>query len=117
MSTPLLREQWPFYLDSFCKHNQGRPTDLKIFDYIEVERCLPLNGIYLEEAGEEAPKIEILLGGAAGETPHITHKITHVRGLLPQTRGGRYAGLVIEDSNGMKTTLSFAAPQQLTAAR
>ena len=71
MSTPLLREQWPFYLDSFSKHNQGRPTELKIFDYIEVENRLPLNGIYLEEAGEDSPRIEILLGGAAGETPHM----------------------------------------------
>ena len=113
MSTPLLREQWPFYLDSFSKHNQGRPTELKIFDYIEVENRLPLNGIYLEEAGEDSPRIEILLGGAAGETPHITHKITHVRSLLPLTDGGRYAGLVIEDNQGLKTTLHLAAPQQL----
>jgi hypothetical protein len=116
MSTALPREQWPFYLDSFCKHNQGRPTELKIFDYLEVEHCLPLNGIYLEEAGQEAPKIEILLGGAAGATPHITHQITRVRSLVPLAEGGRYAGLVIEADTGIKTTLSFTAPQQLIAA-
>jgi hypothetical protein len=116
MSMPLAREQWPFYLDSFSKHNQGRPTELKIFGYIEVEHCLPLNGIYLEETGAEAPRIEILLGGATSDTVHITHKITHVQSLVPLLEGGRYAGLEIEDGQGVWTRLKFAAPLQLAAA-
>ena len=116
MSMPLNREEWRFYLDSFSKYNQGRPTELKVFDYLEVEHHLPLNGIMLEETGEDAPRLEILLGGDAAASDHVTHTITRVQRLRPQTIGGRYEGLEIVDGNGVRTTLSFTATQHLLAA-
>jgi hypothetical protein len=116
MSMPLNRAEWPFYLDSFVKHNQGRPTELKVFDYLEVEHQLPLNGIALEETGADAPKLAILLGGDAMPSEHITHTITRVQSITPLTTGGRYAGMEIVDGNGVRTTLSFTTIQHLLAA-
>jgi len=115
MSTPLKRAEWPFYLDSFVKHNQGRPTELKVFDYLEVEHQLPLNGLVLEESGADAPKLAILLGGGAASSEHVTHTIARVQSLTPLTTGGRYAGLEIVDDKGVRTTLSFTATQHLLA--
>jgi hypothetical protein len=116
MSTPLNREEWPFYLASFNRHNQGRPTELKVFDHLEVEHQLPLNGIVLEETGEGAPKLEILLGDPAAPSKHIARTITRVQRITPQTIGGRYEGLEIMDGDGVRTTLSFTVPQHLLAA-
>lgn len=115
MSEPLTREQWPFYLDSFNKHNQGRATELKIFNHLEIEHQLPLNGIYLEESGADAPKLEILLGGEAAGADHVTHIVAHVQSISPDAYGGRYEGLEIVDAHGIRTTLSFTVPHLLTA--
>ena len=116
MSTPLKREEWRFYLASFNRHNQDRPTELKVFDYLEVEHQLLLNGIVLEETGDDAPKLEILLGSPATPSEHVTHTITRVQQITPQTIGGRYEGLEIVDGNNVRTTLSFKTEQHLLAA-
>ena len=77
---------------------------------------MPLNGIVLEESGEDAPRLEILLGGAAAESEHISHTIAGVQRITPQTTGGRYAGLEIVDRQGVRTTLNFSDAQHLLAA-
>jgi hypothetical protein len=77
---------------------------------------LPLNGIVLEETGKDAPKLAILLGGASAQSGHVTHTITRVQHITPQTTGGRYEGLEIVDGEGVRTTLSFTATQHLLTA-
>lgn len=116
MSTPLTREQWPFYLNSFYLHNQGRPTELKLFNYLPVERQLPLYGLCLEETGTNAPKLEILLGGLTGETEHIAHTISAVKSIAPLNEAQRYQGLEIVDENGVRTELVVAPVQHLLTA-
>jgi hypothetical protein len=107
MSEVLKREQWPIYLDYFNELNEGRLTQIKIFDFINVERHLPFRGICLDEMGKDSPRIEIMLGGdAADDGPHFTHTITHVVRITRKTAaGGIDEGMEILNADGVRTAL------------
>jgi len=68
------------------------------FAFYGLEYVLAGRGtVALEETGAGAPKLEILLGGASAESEHVTHTITQVQRITPQTTGGRYEGIEIVD--------------------
>ena len=120
MSEEIKREQWAAFFNTFSKVNQARPTRLEIFGELgaqEEERHLPLNGVSLEDVGEGAPKLEILLGGQPpGDARHLTHTVTRVQYVAAKVgQDGRDEALEIQDAEGTKTLLCFESPAELHA--
>lgn len=120
MKDEIKRENWTEYFKEFSKHNQGRPTKLEILGELGVqpeERHLPFAGIGIEETGEGAPRVEIMLGGETAGAYHLTHTITRVSRLLQKLGGdGRDEAIEFEDASGAKTILLFEAPAELRAS-
>lgn len=115
MSAEIKREQWMTFFNTFSKLNQARPTRLEIFGELgaqEEERYLPLNGISFEDAGEGAPKLEILLGGTSpSDARHLAHTVKRVQHVAAKVAAdGRDEALEIQDAEGTKTLLRFESP-------
>ena len=120
MSKEIKREQWATFFNTFSKLNQARPTRMEIFGELgaqEEERYLPLNGISFEDAGEGAPKLEILLGGQTpSDSRHLTHTVKGVQYVAAKVaEDGRTEALEIQDAEGTKTLLRFESPAELHA--
>lgn len=86
MSNTIEVTQWTNYFKDFSERNLKRSVRLEIFDelgaQVEVKK-LPLAGISVELSGENAPRLEIMLGGlSAAESKHLTHTVTNVTKIL-----------------------------------
>ena len=112
------RSQWETFLDEFSKRNQLRPTRLEIVGDIgaqEQEAFLPFVGVSVDTKGSAG--IDIALGGeTAAEERQLTHHISNVERIAPLIgTTGVEEGLGIEDRDGVKTLLSFAALREIEA--
>jgi hypothetical protein len=112
------RGQWVAFFSEFSERNQSRATRLETFGDLgaqEEERNLPLNGISVEESGTDAPRIEIMLGGASPDDGrHMTHTIVRaVHVFLKSAADGTDEALEIEDANDVKTLLRFESLPEL----
>ena len=120
MKDEIKRGDWTEYFKEFSKRNQGRPTKLEILSELGVqheERHLPFTGISVENKGEDAPRIEIMLGGESAGTRHLTHSITRVSRVLQKLGDdGRNEAIEFEDGSGAKTILLFEALAELKAS-
>ena len=117
-SGEIKRSQWATYFGEFSKRNLSRPTRMETFGDLgaqEEEQNLPLNGITVEEAGTDAPRIEIMLGGdSPSDERHLTHTISRAARVLTKTSAdGRDEALEIEDVDGVKTLLRFESLPKL----
>jgi len=113
------RSQWVTFLDEFSKRNQLRPTRLEVVGDIgaqEAEAFLPFVGVSVDTKGESG-SIEIALGGeTAADERQLTHHISNVERIAPLIGAtGIEDGLGIEDRDGVKTILSFAALREIEA--
>ena len=112
------RGLWAAFFSEFSKRNRSRATRLETFSDLgaqEEERNLPFNGISVEESGTDAPRIEIMLGGASPDDErHLTHTIARAVHVFPKTAAdGIDEALEIEDANGVKTLLRFDSLPEL----
>jgi hypothetical protein len=117
-SGEVARDQWAAFFRDFSERNQSRATRLETFGDLgaqEEERNLPLNGISVGENGNDAPRIEIMLGGASlDDGRHLTHTIARAVHVFPKTAAdGTDEALEIEDANGVKTLLRFESLPEL----
>ncbi|HKQ76779.1 MAG TPA: DUF5335 family protein [Blastocatellia bacterium] len=117
-SGEVARDQWEAFFSEFSKRNQSRATRLEIFGDLgaqEEERNLPLNGISIDERGIDAPRIEIMLGGASPDDGrHLTHTIARAIHIFQKNAAdGTDEALEIEDAKGVKTLLRFESLPEL----
>jgi hypothetical protein len=113
------RSQWETFLNEFSKRNQLRPTRLEVVGDIgaqEQEAFLPFLGVSVDSKGESG-SIEIALGGeTAADERQLTRHISNVERIAPLIgTTGVEDGLGIEDRDGVKTLLSFAALREIEA--
>ena len=108
------------FIKEFTNKNISRPTRLQVFDELGVqteEHGLPLLGIDLEMRGDNAPRVEIMLGGQRPSENHLTHTIAKVRRVYVKIGDdNRDEVLEIENSEGAKTLLHFLSLQEISAA-
>jgi hypothetical protein len=122
MNEVIERENWAEFVKEFDKRNELRATRVEIvggeLGAQEEEGLLPLVGISLEEKGNDAPRIEISLGGeTAKEGRHLTHTIPRVRNIMTMMGDDlREEALLIEDGEGTRTILHFETLLELEAA-
>ena len=112
MSDTIQVTNWTSYFKSFSEQNINRSVRLEIFGELgamEEVKKLPLAGIYVELAGANAPRVEILLGGlSANETAHLTHTVANVRTIFTRSGSDNLETAVeFESADGTKTLLSF----------
>jgi hypothetical protein len=117
-SGEIKRSQWASFFDEFSKRNLSRATRMEYFGDLgaqEEEQNLPLNGVSVEETGNDAPRIEIMLGGVSpGDERHLTHTIARAaRVFAKSSADGRDEALEIEDADGVKTLLRFESLPKL----
>lgn len=110
------QHKWLTLLNLFNKQNKSRPTRIGVFegkpgemmDYW-IEDKLPLAGIDVDERGENAPTIEIMLSDSKNtDSLHMTHtvfKASVIKIIL--TANDEADGLEIEDAEGKTTVLRF----------
>jgi hypothetical protein len=114
MSDTIEVTNWTDYFKEFSVKNFKRPVKLEIFGELgalEQVKKLPFSGIYVELAGENAPRVEILLGGiSAKEIDYLTHTILNVN-TISTLRGRDNVESAVEfvSADGTKTLLSFEA--------
>jgi hypothetical protein len=114
------RRQWETFLAEFSKRNQMRPTRLEVvgsdIGAQEQEAFLPFVGISVDTKADSG-SIDIALGGeTASEERQLTHHISNVERIAPLIGiTGVEDGLGIEDRDGVKTLLSFAALREIEA--
>jgi len=118
VSGEINRGQWAEFFSEFSKRNRARATRMETFSDLgaqEEERDLPLKGISVEENGTDAPRIEIMLGGASPDDErHLTQVIARAVHVFPKTAAdGTDEALEIEDANGVKTLLIFESLPEL----
>jgi hypothetical protein len=114
------RNSWAAYLANFSKRNESRPTWLQVFSEAGAqseEQGLPLAGISLEEKGADAPRVQIMLGGHdAFETRHLTHVITNVECVMPQSGAdGRDEAIEFVNQKGEASLLIFKHRARMAA--
>jgi hypothetical protein len=113
------RSQWETFLDEFSKRNQMRPTRLEVvgsdIGAQEQEAFLPFVGVSVDTKADGS--IDIALGGeTAADERQLTHHISNVERIAPIIGiTGVEDGLGIEDRDGVKTLLSFAALREIEA--
>jgi hypothetical protein len=105
---------WTNYFKDFSVKNFKRPVKLEIFGELgalEQVKKLPFSGIYVELAGENAPRVEILLGGiSAKEIDYLTHTILNVDKISTFSGNDNFDNAVeFISADGTKTLLSFEA--------
>lgn len=122
MDEVIKREEWNSYVKEFNERNGSRATRVEVLSAElgdqEEEELLPLLGISLEERGENAPSIEISLGGeTAKEERQLTHMINRVKNIMRKIGVDlREEALLIEDEEGTKTILHFETLPELGPA-
>jgi hypothetical protein len=122
MGDVIEREEWESFIKDFNHRNELRATRIEVMSADlgdqEEEELLPFTGLSLEEKGEDAPRIEISLGGeTAKEERHLTHMISHVKSIMRKTGVDlREEALMIEDEDGTKTILHFETLPELEPA-
>ncbi|MCI0391046.1 MAG: DUF5335 domain-containing protein [Acidobacteria bacterium] len=120
MRDEIKREDWTEYFKEFSKRNQGRPTKMEVLGELGAqseEQHLPLAGVSVEDSGKDAPRIEIMLGGAATDPRHLTHTITRVNRVMKKLGAdGRDEAIEFEDASGTKTILRFESLAELEAS-
>ena len=122
MDEVVKREEWNSYVKEFNERNSLRATRLEVLSAElgdqEEEQLLPFTGLSLEEKGDDAPSIEISLGGeTAKEERHLTHMIAHVRNIMRKVGADlREEAVMIEDEEGTKTILHFQTLPELEPA-
>ncbi len=114
MSETIEVTNWADYFKDFSLKNFKRPVRMETFGEmgaLEQVKKLPLAGIYVELAGENAPRVEILLGGiSAVEIEYLTHTILNVKRIMTWNSDDYLESAVeFASSDGTKTLLSFAA--------
>jgi hypothetical protein len=115
MAREIEQASWGAFLKEFGERNRARRTRLGVVrmeDGVEedfwIEDGLPLTGLDFEPDGEDAPRVQIMLGGETAEARNLTHAVCCVKKMShePLTEGG---GLEIESDDGSKTVLRFEA--------
>ena len=115
MGREIEQTRWETFLSEFNEQNRKRATRLgviKMEDGIEedfwLEDGLPLAGIGVELDGEDAPRVQIMLGGIGSDARHLTHTVRRVRRLtLGLSLRGMQDGLEVEAEDGTRTFLRF----------
>lgn len=109
------RGNWDIFIEEFNKQNRMRLTrlgEIKATEMLHeywIEDDLPLAGVDLNTEGEDAPLIDIMLGGAEEDVGRrMTHTVRRARKLRIQlTINRQEEGLEIEDAEGVTTILRF----------
>jgi len=122
MNEVIARKDWDRFIKEFNHRNELRATRVEIvgaeIGAQEEEELLPFVGISVENKGQDAPRVEITLGGeTAKEERHLTHMIGRVKSIM--TKMGpdlREEALMIEDEEGTKTILHFETLPELEPA-
>ena len=112
MSNTIAVTDWTNYFKNFSAKNIRRPVKLETFGEmgaLEQVKKLPFAGIYVETAGANAPRVEILLGGlSATKVDYLTHTIVNVKSVLTLSDADNLDSAVeFEAADGTKTLLSF----------
>lgn len=104
-------DEWSDFISKFNKNNIARPTRLQEFDKMgaqTVEHGMAFNGLDLLTKGEDAPCIEIVLGGEKEGSKHLTHRVSNVTQVaLKLDDAGKEEVLEIENETGDKLLLNF----------
>jgi len=122
MQEVIERKQWKSFVREFNRRNGMRATRVEVvggdIGAQEEENLLPFTGISLEEKGQDAPRIEISLGGETSKDErHLTHMVSRVRSIMRKIGTDlREEALLLEDEEGTKTILHFEALPELAAA-
>ncbi len=122
MQEVIERKQWNSFVKEFNRRNGMRATRVEVvgsdIGAQEEENLLPFTGISLEEKGQDAPRIEISLGGETSKDErHLTHMVSRVRSIMRKIGTDlREEALLLEDEEGTKTILHFEALPELAAA-
>ena len=122
MQEVIERKQWESFVREFNRRNGMRATRVEVvggdIGAQEEENLLPFTGISLEEKGQDAPRIEISLGGETSKDErHLTHMVSRVRSIMRKIGTDlREEALLLEDEEGTKTILHFEALPELAAA-
>ena len=114
MSDTIEVRNWADYFKNFSSKNFKRPVKLEIFGELgalEQVKKLPLAGIYVELNGDNAPRVEILLGGiSAKEVDYLTHTVSKVKTIMTlSSRDDFDSAIEFESTDGTKTLMSFEA--------
>jgi hypothetical protein len=122
MNEVIERENWEGFVKEFNHRNALRATRLEVVG-VEVgaqeeEELLPLLGLSLEQKGNDAPRIELSLGGETDkEGRHLTHSITRVRSIMTKMGDDlREEAVMIEGEDGTRTILHFETLPELEPA-
>ncbi len=109
------QNSWNGYLTEFTKRNMSRPTWLQVLSELGAqseEYGLPLNGISVEMKGDDAPRVQIMLGGQ----DHLTHVVRNVESMTPQVgTDGRDEAIEFVDKNGEASLLIFRHRARMAA--
>jgi|SRR6266850_324233 len=122
MGDVIEREEWDSFVKEFNHRNELRATRIEVMSGElgdqEEEELLPFTGLSLEEKGEDAPRIEISLGGeTAKEERHLTHMVPRVKSIMRKIGLDlREEALMIEDEDGTKIILHFETLPELESA-
>jgi hypothetical protein len=114
MSHTIEVTNWADYFKDFSLKNFKRPVKLEIFGELgalQEVRKLPLAGVYVELNGENAPRVEILLGGiSAKEIDYLTHTILNVKTVMTSSGSDNLESAIeFEAADGTKTLISLEA--------
>lgn len=120
MSDTIEVTNWTNYFKDFSVKNFKRPVKLEIFGELgalEQVKKLPFSGIYVELAGKNAPRVEILLGGlSATEVEYLTHTILNVQTIMTLSGNDNFdSAIEFSSADGTKTLLSFETAEVRTA--
>lgn len=122
MQEVIERKQWESFVKEFNRRNGMRATRVEVvgsdIGAQEEEHLLPFTGISLEEKGQDAPRIEISLGGETSKDErHLTHMVSRVRSIMRKMGTDlREEALLLEDEEGTKTILHFEELPELEPA-
>lgn len=112
-TTEIPRENWQFYLDALSNRENAHPVTVRLEGAEPQSRSLaqdlPLVGITRIGKGHDAEDIEVVVGGAALGSPHVTHVVRDpARVVVEETDDGRARRVDIEDRAHVKTVIFFA---------
>lgn len=100
------------FLQDFNERHEARPLTLRVLEGtipMTEGESLPLIGLDLDDKGENAPRIEILLGDEDSDGKrHLSHTVSNVqRVTVEMEHGNREKRLVLESQSGAQAILTF----------